>query len=265
MYIRYKNFYNCYSTDKGYYDACVILAFTNNPWVNKYDYLDKISEQIKSVQTRMRKKYLTMGDLCSGDYAWLVRHFSNAGKKILCVDLNKSALNNISNEFQNESRKLKLILGDVRDNVIKKDLLDFAYCGFNFYSDFVDPIITYLKPKGGYLFMKPKSGDDLTLRQLVRNYNLEARAKEIKTITSELDKKSKISYEEVKFIWQFRDFDIDQIIAALSVVCLGTPISALTEKEYELVKNYINSCTTCTNGKILTLSQLCSIWIGFRD
>lgn len=259
MYKRYKQFYDLFSTKKGYYEACKILAF-RNIWVNKELYLDEIEREIKRTQERTGLKQLIMGDLCSGDYAWLVRHFSSFSKITYCLDISQTALNKIRSEFDLRSKKIKLVHGDVRNGLLKPKSLDFAYCGFNFYLDFVHPIISYIKPMGGYLFMKPKTGDDLEMRKLVKNYDLEKRKREIVQITKRLGKNSKLQYKEVIFKWQFKDPDLDQIIAALSVVSFGEPIRILTPNEYGIIEEYL--AKKIKKGS-LTLSQTCSIWCGY--
>jgi len=258
MYKNYQDFYFMFSEEKGYYEACDILAFQST-WVNKKSFLKEIKREITQTQQRTGRKHLVMGDFCSGYYAWLVRHFYTFSKTIYCLDINQSALDNIRAEFVTKNRNINLICGDIRNSLLNEKSLDFAYCGFNFYLDFVDPITKCLKPMGGYLFMKPKDGDDLEIRRLVKSYDLKKRMKEICQITNKLRKKGEVQYKEFKFEWQFKNFDLDRILAALSVVSLGQPARILTIEEYEIAKKYL---VEKVKDRVLILSQICSIWCG---
>lgn len=72
-------------------------------------------------------------------------------------------------------------------------------------------------------------------------------------------KKGEVQYKEFKFEWQFKNFDLDRILAALSVVSLGQPARILTIEEYEIAKKYL---VEKVKDRVLILSQICSIWCG---
>lgn len=259
-YSNYKDFYKTFSTNKGYYKACDYLSFQNDRWRKIGKYLNSIEMAIIDTKKRIRKNKLLMADIGCGAYGWLPRYFSKHASKIICIDLNKDALKEI-NRLSNP------IVTTIRDdafalkNIFAKDYqFDFIYCGFNVYAGFIENFLKLTSPGGCIFLMKPKLGDDLNLRALIKGYDISKRYKEIERISSILEKSSKVKYYEKIFSWKFVNVNLDKLIAALSIVCLGKP-KLLRPSQYKVAIDFLR---LKKRSKVIILSQTFSLWEAIK-
>lgn len=255
-YSNYIAFYKQFSTSSGYYEACDYLAFQNDRWEGMSRYIDLIGRAISDTKKRANKDKILMADIGCGAYGWLQKYFWESASKIVCVDLNKYALNQLE-LLKNP------IIETVQDNAfsLKKVFslrykFDFIYCGFNVYEGFIDNFLKLTVPGGCIFLMKPKTGDDLILRSLVKNYNILLRYKEIERITANLKKNAKVKYQEVVFSWKFENENVNKLLAAMSVVCLGEP-TLMTQDQYNIATDLIK---LKSYNNTVCLSQTLALW-----
>ncbi len=255
-YLNYVAFYKQFSTSRGYYEACDYLSFQDNRWQGIDEYIDLIRRAIVDTKNRGGKDKILMADMGCGVYGWLQRYFSDSASEIICIDSNEDALNQIDSL---KNPKVKTI----QDNVFSLervfslgDKFDFIYCGFNVYGEFIDNFLKLTTPNGCIFLMKPKTGDDLILRSLVRNYEILPRYKEIVNITTNLEKKAEVKYWEETFSWKFKDGNVNKLLAAMSVVCLGEPI-LMTKEQYDIAVDFVKLRTS--NDTVL-MSQTFALW-----
>jgi hypothetical protein len=255
-YSNYIYFYKQFSTSSGYYEACDYLSFQDDRWQGIEKYIDLIGCAISDTKKRLSKTKILMADMGCGAYGWLQRYFSESANKIICIDSNKDALNQIGS--------LKNPLAEtIQDNAFSLGKIfslghkfDFVYCGFNVYEGFVDNFLKLTAPDGCIFLMKPKIGDDLILRSLVRNYDILPRYKEIAKITAALEKDAEIKYREEIFSWKFENESTDKLLAAMSVVCLGEQI-LMNREQYEIAVDFVKLRTS--NDTVL-MSQTFALW-----
>jgi hypothetical protein len=259
-YSNYINFYKKFSTNSGYYEACDYLAFQNNRWLGIDKYINLIGRAISKTKKRLNKNKILMADIGCGTYGWLQRYFSKSASKIICVDLNKYALDQIES-FGNP------LVETIQDNAFSLEKtfslgykFDFIYCGFNVYRGFINNFLKLTVPNGCIFLMKPKIGDDLILRSLVRNYDILQRYEEIDEITDELKNGGEVKYQEKIFSWKFEDDNVDKLLAAMSVVCLGEPI-LMSQEQYKIALDFIK---LKTSRNILLISQTLALWETIR-
>jgi len=224
-------------------------------------YIDLIGRAILDTKKRVGKEKILMADIGCGTYGWLQRYFSDSASKIICIDSNKDALDQIS-LLQNP------LVETIQDNAfsLKKvfslgDKFDFIYCGFNVYDGFVDNFLKLTAPNGCIFLMKPKTGDDLILRSLVIDYDILLRYEEIADITAKLEKEAEVKYREETFLWKFENENIDKLLAAMSVVCLGEPI-LMTKERYDVAVDFVKLKTS--NNTVL-MSQTFSLWQAVKS
>ncbi|MBT9164728.1 MAG: hypothetical protein DDT23_00732 [candidate division WS2 bacterium] len=255
-YSNYTDFYKIFSTSNGYYEACDYLSFQNNRWQGIDKYIDLISRAITDTKKRFGRDKILMVDIGCGAYGWLQRYFSESTSKIICTDSNKDALNQI------ELLKNPLV-ETIQDNAFSLEKIfslghkfGFIYCGFNMYEGFIDNFLKLTAPGGCIFLMKPKMGDDLILRSLVRNYDILPRYKEITNITANLEKETEVKYWEETFSWKFEDKNTDKLLAAMSVVCLGEQI-LMTKEQYDIAVDFVR---LRTSNDMVFMSQTFALW-----
>jgi len=259
-YSNYINFYKKFSTNCGYYKACDYLAFQDNRWLEINKYISLISQAISKTKKRLNKDKILMADIGCGAYGWLQRYFSRSASKIICIDSNKDAL------YQIELFKNPLVK-TIQDNAFSLEKtfslgykFDFIYCGFNVYKGFVDNFLKLTVPNGCIFLMKPKIGDDLILRSLVKNYDILPRYKEIARITTDLKKSTEVKYQEKIFSWRFENESVDKLLAAMSVVCLGEPV-LMSREQYGIAVDFIK---LRTSNNTVIMSQTFALWRAIR-
>lgn len=260
-YLDYIEFYKNFATSKGYYEACDYLSFQNNRWQNIERYIDLIDNTIFDTKKRLDKNEILMADIGCGTYGWLQRYFSESASKIICIDSNRDALDQIE-LFKNP------IVETIQDNAFSLEKtfslgykFDFIYCGFNVYNGFIDNFLKLTTPNGSISLMKPKIGDDLILRSLVKNYDILPRYKEISKIADGLKKHAKVRYQEEIFSWKFKSENIDKLLAAMSVVCLGEQI-LMNEEQYRVAVDFVKLKTT---DDLVIMSQTFALWQAVRE
>jgi hypothetical protein len=260
-YQKYMAFYKYFATAKGYYDACNYLAYQDNRWQGIARYIKIIKNSILNTKRRLGKNKILMADICCGAYGWLQRYFSNYASKIVCIDSNKEALDQIAllkNPLVKTIRDDAFSLRKVSSFGIK---FDFIYCGFNVYEGFIDNFLKLIAPGGCIFLMKPKTGDDLILRSLVRNYDILPRYKEIANITTKLEEEAKVEYWEESFSWKFENEDVNKLLAAMSVVCLGEP-TLMTKEQYNIAVDFLK--LKMPDGNVVLMSQIFSLWQAIK-
>lgn len=255
-YSNYADFYQRFSTSYGYYEACDYLSFQNNRWQGIDRYGNLIRRAISDTKKRVGKDKILMADIGCGIYGWLQRYFSDSASKIICIDSNKDALNQIDlfkntlvETIQDDASSLKKVFS-LGCN------FDFIYCGFNVYEGFIDNFLKLTALNGCIFLMKPKMGDDLILRSLVRNYDILSRYKEIVNITAKLKKEAEVKYWEETFSWKFENEDVDKLLAAMSVVCFGEKIFMIKER-YDIAVDFIK---LRMSNEAVFMSQDFSLW-----
>lgn len=258
-YKKYKKSFRSFSTKGGYYEACEYLAFQNR-WQGIERYIKSIGKAIIDTKKRKQKDGLIMADIACGFYGWLPKHFSEHASKITCIDSNNQALKQIK-ELDNP------IVETLQDDAFTLENtshltkgVDFLYTGFNVYEGFIDNFLKLVSVDGCIFLMKPKTGDDLLLRSLLKKYDIFERYKEIEKITLALKGYAEIEYREELFSWTFSKDSLDKILSALSVVSLGSP-TTLTSQQYQIGIDFLNLRTQ--NNKV-TLSQTLSIWTAIK-
>lgn len=256
-YKNYKNFFEFYSGPEGYYEACEFLAFRNKRWQRFSQYLRDIRKEIQATANRLHKKKLNIADICCGSYGWMARHFYDCARTIVCIDYNQKALERIK---KLQRPNVTTINADAADPIDLEAKIDFLYCGFNVYPKFIKNFIDIISDGGCIYLMKPKYGDDLFLRAIVKNYDLTKRYEEIEEITKILKAFCDTNYTEVPYSWRFKNEEIDKILAALSMVSLGEP-TLLTKDQYEFGKDFL---INKEEDKELVLSQGLSIWAAVK-
>jgi len=224
------------------------------------NYIDLIGRVISDTKKRLSKNKILMADIGCGAYGWLQRYFSKSASKIICIDLNKDALNQIES-FKNP------LVETIQDNAFSLEKIfslehkfDFIYCGFNVYEGFIDNFLKLIAPDGCIFLMKPKIGDDLVLRSLVRNYDIIPRYKEIARITVDLKKDAAVKYQEEIFSWRFENESVDKLLAAMSIVCLGEPI-LMNREQYGIAVDFVKLRTS--NNTVL-MSQTFALWRAIK-
>jgi len=260
-YLDYIEFYKNFATSKGYYEACDYLSFQNNRWQNIEKYIGLIHDAISDAKKGLGKDKILMADIGCGTYGWLQRYFSESASKIICIDSNRDALDQIE-LFKNP------IVETIQDNAFSLEKtfslgykFDFIYCGFNVYEGFIDNFLKLTAPGGSIFLMKPKTGDDLILRSLVKNYDILPRYEEIAKITDDLKKHSKVKYQEEIFSWKFEEKNMDKLLAAMSVVCLGEQV-LMNEEQYRVAIDFLKLRTT---DGVVSMSQTFSLWLVVRE
>ncbi|OGX08736.1 MAG: hypothetical protein A2Z88_04975 [Omnitrophica WOR_2 bacterium GWA2_47_8] len=259
-YSNYIDFYKHFSTSNGYYEACDYLSFQNDRWQGMDKYIDLIGCAISDTKKRLSEDKILMADIGCGAYSWLQRYFFKSASKIICIDSNKDALNQIE-LFKNP------LVETIQDNAFSLEKIfslghefDFIYCGFNVYEGFVDNFLKLTAPGGCIFLMKPKIGDDLILRSLVRNYDILPRYKEIAKITADLEKNAEVKYREEMFSWKFENESTNKLLAAMSVVCLGEQVF-MRREQYEIAVDFVKLRTS--NNAVL-MSQTFALWQAVR-
>lgn len=251
-YINYKKYYELFSKPRGYYKACDLLAFQSN-WLEFSKYKDLINKSIKNAKRNNTR--IIGADVCCGEYAWLLRHFYKDFRSLYCVDLNPVVFKN--NNLFKKRNVIVLVLDVAKKLPLQRESLDFLYCGYNVYMNFLKNFVALLKNGGQMFLMKPKEGDDFILRARLKNYNIMTRKKEINNLSCFLQNKGVLKYKEFLFNWSFEKPNLDKILAALSVVSLGQK-ELLSNKQYDVAMKFLEKKID-KNHKLI-LSQICSIW-----
>lgn len=250
----YLSFFRGFDSEEGYYRACKILSF-DSIWREKNEYSMIIRESILSAKDRRKNREIDGADVCCGEYAWLPRHFGELFNKIYCVDLCPRALKSPAVISNNQCISLNKNAKDAGFEV------DFIFCGNNVYSYFIDNLLSNLRKRGTIFLMKPMEGTDFSLREISKNYDLSARRNELKEIRSKLLNQSDLTEREMKFNWEFKNANLEEILAALSVVSFGSK-DVLIEEDYTNCRRFMESSY---QNSIFTISQNCSILEGIKN
>jgi len=257
VYNDYRRHFDLFRTDSGYGKACELLEFPNSEGFERYR--RRIETFLKEIHSR-RNSLLTMADVCCGEYAWLARHFSDYGSVIYVLDI----LDTATEKARKLSKKVVPIVGDASRTLMKLEDLDALYCGFNIYENFLPGISHCVSLGGGIFLMRPKRSDDLILRSITKGYGIKDRGNEIRAITSGLIDAFNFKYYEEDYRWEFERPVIDEILAALSVVGLGTTQrDLLSENMYRKARAFLEDRYD-SQKDMLSLTQTLSIWEGVK-
>lgn len=257
VYNDYRRHFDIFKTDSGYGRACELLEFPNSEGFERYK--RRIDNFLKGAR-RIKGSPLIMADVCCGEYSWLSRHFSEYASLIYALDILDTAVE----EAIKLSRKVIPILGDAAQTLVGLKDIDALYCGFNIYENFLPGISHCVSPGGGIFLMRPKRSDDLILRSITKGYGIKDRGNEIRAITSGLIDAFNFKYYEEDYRWEFERPDIDEILAALSVVGLGTTQrDLLSENMYRKARAFLEDRYD-SQKDTLSLTQTLSIWEGVK-
>lgn len=251
----YLKFYKRFSTSNGYYEACDLLAFRNNPWIEHEEYKKILEHAIKKIKGKTGKA-LIGADFCSGRQMWLSRYFDSYFEKIYSVDIDKNAFKKVSGLTSSSKIKTQMVIADAVSAKLPQEV-DFLYSGFNVYLKFIPNFLDNLKIGGVIFLMKPKIGDDLTLRSEVIDYSIVKRIQEIKNITRSLKEHCEGDYLETIYHWVFPARLINQVLAGFSVVSMGGQYVRLTKEQYNKA---INRFSNLIHNDVLVISQTVSLW-----
>jgi len=256
-YSQYLEFYKKFSSSQGYYEACDLLAFKNDPWVEYGDFKLRIENNIKKTRA-IHRELLVGADICCGSQMWLARFFSKYFSTIYSVDLDKSSFSKKSELSEDAKQKVIPIVSDASVVRFPKSV-DFIYCGFNVYSAFIPNLLKRLKTNGRIFLMKPKTGNDITLRSKVTGYKIHKRIAEIKDISKLLKKSCEVNYSEVANHWIFPKSKINIILAGFSVVSMGGIKKRMTKNQFEEAKEFFSRKI---HNNALVITQVLSLWEG---